>query len=152
MAKNNVAALVRLVPEFASSKDGMEGLGYIVLGQKRSGNIYTPQDARILGIIANELVIAIQNALRFEEIQRFNVTLQEEVDNATSKLRRTNRKLEELDNIKDDFISMASHQLRTPLTTVKGYLSMVLEGDAGKLTGQQGEMLQQAYTSSQRMV
>jgi signal transduction histidine kinase len=47
---------------------------------------------------------------------------------------------------------MASHQLRTPLTSVKGYLSMVLEGDAGKLNATQEKMLNQAFVSSQRMV
>jgi signal transduction histidine kinase len=47
---------------------------------------------------------------------------------------------------------MASHQLRTPLTSVKGYLSMVLEGDAGKINATQQKMLGQAFTSSQRMV
>ena len=47
---------------------------------------------------------------------------------------------------------MASHQLRTPLTSIKGYLSMVLEGDAGKVTPVQKEMLGQAFFSSQRMV
>ena len=47
---------------------------------------------------------------------------------------------------------MASHQLRTPLTSVKGYLSMVLEGDAGKVNPTQTKMLHQAFSSSQRMV
>jgi signal transduction histidine kinase len=47
---------------------------------------------------------------------------------------------------------MASHQLRTPLTSVKGYLSMVLEGDAGEITEMQQKLLDQAFTSSQRMV
>jgi signal transduction histidine kinase len=47
---------------------------------------------------------------------------------------------------------MASHQLRTPLTSVKGYISMVLEGDAGKVSHMQREMLGQAFFSSQRMV
>jgi len=152
LIRNDVAALVRLVPEFASTKDGLEGLGYIILGQKRSGNMYNSQDVRMLGIIANELVIAIQNALRFEEIERFNVTLQEEIARATGKLRRANKRLEELDNTKDDFISMASHQLRTPLTSVKGYLSMVIEGDAGKVNSTQAKMLGQAFSSAQRMV
>src|SRR5690606_37945782 len=41
---------------------------------------------------------------------------------------------------------------RTPLTSVKGYLSMVLEGDAGKLNEQQEKLLTQAFISSQRMV
>jgi signal transduction histidine kinase len=103
-------------------------------------------------IVAGELAIAIQNALRFEEIESFNANLQTRVDEATRRLRRTNDKLKELDESKDDFISMASHQLRTPLTSVKGYISMVLEGDAGKVTPMQGEMLGQAFFSSQRMV
>lgn len=145
-----IAAVIRLEPEVLA-RGGLE-VGYILLGQKRSGNAYTSQDVRVLGIIAGELVIAMQNALHFEEIQRFNLTLQEEVDVATRKLKRQNKRLEELDNIKDDFISMASHQLRTPLTSVKGYLSMVIEGDAGKINPQQTKMLGQAFSSAQRMV
>jgi len=47
---------------------------------------------------------------------------------------------------------MASHQLRTPLTSIKGYTSMVLEGDAGKISPLQRKLLNQAFTSSQRMV
>ncbi|HEU4967231.1 MAG TPA: ATP-binding protein [Candidatus Saccharimonadales bacterium] len=152
LVRNGIAVLVRLVPEFSVSRDGVEGLGYIMLGQKRSGNSYTPQDVRLLGTIASELVIAIQNSLHFEEIQRFNITLQQQVNDATRKLRRTNQRLRELDETKDDFISMASHQLRTPLTSVKGYLSLVLEGDAGKLNETQAKMLRQAFSSSQRMV
>jgi signal transduction histidine kinase len=125
---------------------------YLIIGDKKSGNIYTEGDIRIIEIIANELVIAIQNALRFEEIQNFNVTLQERINDATRQLRRANEKLKTLDETKDDFISMASHQLRTPLTSIKGYISMVLEGDAGKVSHMQRQMLDQAFFSSQRMV
>ncbi len=146
---NDIAILVRLV---AITEFEAEGVGYLVLGAKKSGNPYNSQDIQVLEIIANELVIAIQNALRFEEIQNFNVTLQERVDDATKELRHTNEKLRLLDETKDDFISMASHQLRTPLTSVKGYLSMVLEGDVGTLNKKQDKMLNQAFISSQRMV
>lgn len=126
--------------------------GSIVLGPKKSGSIYGKQDVRAMEIIADELVIAIQNALRFEEIQQFNITLQEKVDKATGELRKANQKLIALDQTKDDFISMASHQLRTPLTSVKGYVSMVLEGDVGKVNKEQKKLLDQAFLSSQRMV
>lgn len=129
-----------------------EDLGYIVLGHKRSGEMYSERDKQLLGVAADEVAISLQNMLRYEEIKQFSMTLQDEVDNATRKLRRQNKRLEELDNIKDDFISMASHQLRTPLTSVKGYISMVLEGDAGKLNSTQTQMLKQAFASSQRMV
>ncbi|PKL31991.1 hypothetical protein CVV43_00935 [Candidatus Saccharibacteria bacterium HGW-Saccharibacteria-1] len=47
---------------------------------------------------------------------------------------------------------MASHQLRTPLTTVKGYISMVVEGDAGEITSEQRRLLDEAFMSSERMV
>ena len=67
-------------------------------------------------------------------------------------LARSNQKLKALDEAKDEFISMASHQLRTPLTSIKGYISMILEGDAGDVPEQQKDMLKTAFTSAQRMV
>lgn len=146
---NNIAVIVRLLRGNDVSRDDMY---YLILGDKKSGNIYDKQDIRILEIIADELLIAIQNSLRFEEIQQFNVTLQEKVNDATAKLQKTNKKLREMDETKDEFISMASHQLRTPLTSVKGYMSMVMEGDAGKLNKKQETLLNQAFVSSQRMV
>ncbi len=148
LIKNDIAVLTRLVSSLGA---GQTATAYMLLGPKKSGNRYNQQDLRVIEIVADELVVAIQNALRFEEIQNFNITLQEKVNNATRKLRTSNEKLKELDETKDDFISMASHQLRTPLTSVKGYLSMVLEGDAGKVTARQRKMLEQAFVSSQRM-
>lgn len=129
-----------------------EGIGYMILGNKKSGTIYNSQDTGVVEIVANELAIAVENALQYEEIQQFNITLQDKVDEATKNLRKANEKLKQLDQTKDDFISMASHQLRTPLTSVKGYVSMVLEGDAGKVSSKQKELLNQAFVSSQRMV
>lgn len=129
-----------------------ERVGYLLMGQKRSGSSYSDQDRSVLNIVADALALAIQNSLRYDEISRFNETLKRNIDDATKELRRTNEKLKALDATKDEFISMASHQLRTPLTSVKGYLSMVLEGDTGKLNAHQEKLLQQAFTSSQRMV
>lgn len=126
--------------------------GFMLLGQKSSGSIYSSQDAKIIGILADELVIAIQNSLRFEEISQFNITLRQKIEEATRELRSANKRLRDLDAAKDEFISMASHQLRTPLTSVKGYLSMALDGDAGKLKMEQAELLQHAFDSAQRMV
>jgi signal transduction histidine kinase len=126
-------------------------IGYILYGYKANGRIYSNDDVNLVKITADELAVAVQNALRFEEIARFNETLQKEVDQATAELRESNKKLKSLDQAKDEFISMASHQLRTPLTSVKGYMSMVLEGDAGDLNRTQKQLLEQAFASSQRM-
>jgi signal transduction histidine kinase len=147
LRKNGIAVVSRLTPVTHD-----EGVGYLLLGPKKSGNLYSSQDISVLEIITNELVIAVQNSLRFEEIENFNATLQQKVEEATRKLRHANDRLKQLDETKDDFISMASHQLRTPLTSIKGYISMVMEGDAGKLSKTQQDMLWQAFTSSQRMV
>ncbi len=143
---------VDFVIPLIDKKHDAEIMGFIMLAEKKSGSLYNRQDIRILTIVANELVIAIQNALRFKEIQSFNLTLQQKVDDATRLLRHSNEKLRKLDETKDDFISMASHQLRTPLTSVKGYVSMVLDGDAGKITALQRKLLSQSFISSQRMV
>lgn len=145
LQENSIGVLARLL-----TQNG--GIGYIVLGYRKSGNPYSKLDVRMLDIISDNLVIAIQNALRFEEIQRFNITLQQKIDEATKELRRVNARLRELDKTKDEFISMASHQLRTPLTAVKGYLSMILEGDVGKVKKQEKEYIQKAFDSAQRMV
>ncbi len=149
LKKHNAAVLIRLSHN-TINKEG--NLGYIFLGFKKSGNTYSDKDAGALSAMADVLTIALQNALRYEEIHNFNATLQQQINDATRKLQRTNTKLIALDETKDDFISMASHQLRTPLTAVKGYLSMVIEGDAGSLTDLQRQMLDQSFVSSQRMV
>lgn len=149
LGQKNVGLLARLS---AGSNRRTETIGYLILGNKKSGNVFNSQDIAVVTIIANEFAIALQNALRFDEIERFNITLQQRINEATKKLRRTNTKLQALDEAKDDFISMASHQLRTPLTSVKGYISLVLEGDAGQITDTQKKLLNQSFYSAQRMV
>ncbi len=126
-------------------------IGYLLLGEHLSGN-YTKRDLNVLSTISSELVIAIQNALSLHEVKELNATLQQRIDVATKELRSSNAQLKHLDEVKDEFMSMASHQLRTPLTSVKGYLSMVLEGDAGDISPQQRKLLVEAYNSSERMV
>lgn len=147
LEKHDIALLSLLIDK----KQVKTPLGFIMLRAKRSGNSYTSQDLRTIDTISKEIMIAIQNALQFEEIELFNITLQHRVEEATRQLRKTNEKLKLMDETKDDFVSMASHQLRTPLTSVKGYLSMVLDGDAGKVNAAQRKMLDQAFISTQRM-
>jgi len=87
------------------------------------------------------------------------VKRREEMEVLTKKLRKTskklaaaNKELERLDEAKSEFLSIASHQLRTPLTTVKGYTSMMLEGSFGKLSKIMRDGLQKVYISGERLI
>ncbi len=67
-------------------------------------------------------------------------------------IQRDITKEHEIDQAKTEFVSLASHQLRTPLSTINWYSEMLLSGDAGKLNRQQREYVEQSYKGSQRMV
>jgi len=62
------------------------------------------------------------------------------------------QEIEKIDKAKSEFISIASHQLRTPLTAVKGYISMILEGTYGQLAEKQTKPLENVYQSNERLI
>ena len=126
-------------------------IGCLFIGDHKSHG-YTVRDIQTIESIANELAISVQNSLSVEEVRELNERLKNEVNTATRELRESNKQLQRLDEAKNEFISMASHQLRTPLTSIKGYLDMVLEGDLGKVSPTQKTVLSEAFMSSERMV
>ncbi len=67
-------------------------------------------------------------------------------------LSRANEKLQKLDEVKSNFISVVAHQLRTPLSGVKWTLSMLLSGDMGPLNNDQKTFLMKSYESNTRMI
>jgi signal transduction histidine kinase len=70
----------------------------------------------------------------------------------TKKVESANKELRLLDLAKDGFVSIASHQLRTPLTALKGYTGMLLDGDAGPLNDKQREYLTEIKNANDRMI
>jgi signal transduction histidine kinase len=116
-------------------------VGVFVVGSSGHLTDFETPDLDLLERLTEAIGLALDNKLLFEENQQ--VLMQ---------LKKANSRLKELDKTKDEFISMASHQLRTPLTSIKGYLSMVLEGDVGPVTKNERQMIQTAFDSAERMV
>ncbi|OGG42927.1 hypothetical protein A2841_02170 [Candidatus Kaiserbacteria bacterium RIFCSPHIGHO2_01_FULL_48_10] len=61
------------------------------------------------------------------------------------------RRLKEVDQMKDEFISMASHELRAPITAIRGYLSMILDGSVGQISEASKKILVTVADSSKRL-
>jgi len=74
-----------------------------------------------------------------------------EIEKLAFDLKEANLRLKELDTLKTEFVSIASHQLRSPLSAVKGYASMLLEGSFGTLTVGAQEAVGRIFTSSSFM-
>lgn len=127
-------------------------IGAIVLGCKESGDSYSSEDLELLKIVAAQTAIALENALLYEETKNFNAKLIKEIDRATAKLKQANAELKDLDRAKSNFISIASHQLRTPLTVIKGYSSMMLEGAFGSLSTVLKSNVKKIYQSNERLI
>ena len=69
-----------------------------------------------------------------------------------TELQRLYEQVDKLSRAKSEFISIASHQLRTPLTAIKGYISMLIEGTYGKLTGRTIPPMEKVYQSNERLI
>lgn len=84
--------------------------------------------------LVNITGIAIDNALLYQRIQD------------------ANERLKQLDELKDEFVSVASHELRTPMTAIKSYLWLALAGKGGELTEKMRFYLDRSYTSTNRLI
>lgn len=99
-------------------------IGLILLSQKRSGELFNQQDLTLLGVVGDQAISSIQKA-----------------------------KLYEGDQMKSEFVSIASHELLTPISAIEGYLSMILdENIAGKdLDSQTKDYLSKCFASAKRL-
>ncbi|PLX28238.1 hypothetical protein C0581_03010, partial [Candidatus Parcubacteria bacterium] len=98
--------------------------------------------ALVIGLISVLFIMAVR-----KEIRR-----REEVTQLAHSLEKANLRLQELDHQKTEFLSIASHQLRTPLSILKGYIELIEDGAYGKAPKKMKEVLGDMDESNERLV
>lgn len=96
-------------------------------------------------ILSGVFSIFLFNNLHKESEQRIYI------EKLSEELFEANDKLKGLDKLKTEFLSLASHQLRSPLTAINGYTSMLLGGDFGEVNDKQKETISRVYESSKHL-
>lgn len=93
-----------------------------------------------------------QQAKAAEALEELTKNLEIRVKKATAKLQAANAELQRFDDAKSEFLSIASHQLRTPTTIIKGYISMIREGSFGKVPKKLKETLDKVQDATERLL
>lgn len=112
-------------------------IGIFVLGKKAKGEIYSKEEVRVLRQASHYLTSSLMGIL-------YNKDLKDEVKLKTKQLAEKNKKLKKsyeklrvFDEAKDNFLAIASHELRTPMTVIKGYTDFLLSDSFGPLNKKQ---------------
>ena len=109
----------------------------------------------ITGAIGISLIRSVKKEIeQREQIERLAGQLEKantQLKQANLKLTDANSKLKDLDRQKTEFLSIASHQLRSPITAIKGYASMLLEGSFGEVTEKAKGAVDVIYQSCQKL-
>ncbi|MEK7610956.1 MAG: ATP-binding protein [Patescibacteria group bacterium] len=115
-------------------------LGVVVFGLSQPYEKLPAEEKELLSAFMDEAGIAIEN-----------VTLYAQAKKDKEDLEIAYAKLQDLDKMKDDFISITSHELRTPMSSIKGYLWM-LENKGDALSARQKGYLEKAKRGADRMI
>lgn len=97
------------------------------------------------------LITIVVGILLYKSVLQ-EVRSKEKIENLANSLEAANIELKRLDRAKSEFISIASHQLRTPLTIIKGYLSMIREGNYGAISADISTTVNKMYLSNERLI
>lgn len=97
--------------------------------------------------IGNAILILALGFLLVRSVKR-EIMQRVELETLTGELAKANARLLELDKLKSEFVSIASHQLRSPLTSMRGYASMLLDGSYGSIPDKAKEAIIRIAESS----
>ncbi|MEK7556753.1 MAG: GAF domain-containing sensor histidine kinase, partial [Patescibacteria group bacterium] len=120
---------------------GQQVLGLLTLSSSRPLQETSRYERESVGGIVGLVSLAMYKAKIYEDLQE-----------TTAKLAEANDQLKDIDKAKSEFLSIASHQLYTPLTALRGYLSMLQEGDFGQLPEKQAPIVNILEASANRLI
>ncbi|MGH7148132.1 MAG: sensor histidine kinase, partial [Nitrospiraceae bacterium] len=105
----------------------------------------TQDDLELMMTVAHQVAIALDNASAYEQIEDLNVGLE-------VKVRERTAEMEQADRLRSQFLSHVSHELKTPLTSIKGLLQNLLDGLTGPLNEKQQRYLSRMLENSDRLI
>ncbi|MCB8983094.1 MAG: response regulator [Ardenticatenaceae bacterium] len=112
---------------------------------------FDEEDRTVLRMMADQLAIAMQNARSYGRLARFNIRLEQEVLRRTAALQNAYGQLAQMDQAKSDFINVASHELFTPISLIKGYTQILLESPKFSSDENQARIVAGIYRGVQRL-
>jgi signal transduction histidine kinase/CheY-like chemotaxis protein len=128
----------------------------VVLGvlqvQSRTPSAFREDDRQLLGALADQAVIAIENARLFAEVRHHAEELEIKVDERTQQLQEANQRLETASRHKSEFLASMSHELRTPLNAIIGFTRLVLRRSRDVLATRQAENLEKILISAEHLL
>lgn len=110
------------------------------------------EDAQSMWIEIGLLLITIIVGILLIRSVINEVSQRERIEKLATDLQAANARLTELDRQKSEFVSFATHQLRAPLTAMKGYASLLLEGDMGTISSEAKEGVSRIFDSTKTLV
>jgi signal transduction histidine kinase len=140
--------VTRIVNPILYLTKGAEEIGRGNLGRKI--NVRSKNEIGNLARSFNKMTSDL--AISRQQLEEYSRGLEDKVQERTAELSRANTRLRELDNLKSEFLSFAAHQLRSPLTAIRGYASMILEGSYGKPTKRIKQSTEKIFLASTSLV
>ncbi len=109
---------------------------------------------QIVGLVHLVQDVSEMGALEQQFAQQHNTLrlLQDQLDRRNLELAAANAELQRLDELKSQFVSVAAHELRTPLSSILGYIEMLLDEDLGPLLDGQHEYLEVVQGAGRRLL
>jgi signal transduction histidine kinase len=112
-----------------------------------------PNDiVQILTTLANQIATGVHHARLYTQVQDHAAELEARVAERTHELAEANERLKELDQLKSKFLFDASHELRSPLTSIKGYGDLLVRGAAGTLSEDHRKFLEIISGNTERLI